>query len=90
MYMMYSMPVSGVATGWTGVDMVHPSFPRNRFSNFSKSVEKTCGGLIFIHFEHLVVQLWLLRRRMDVTLTRGNLREALNFNFKSYLFLPRK
>ena len=33
---------------------VHPSFPRVRFSNFSKSVEKTSGGggLIFTHSEH--------------------------------------
>ena len=39
-----------------GVDWgghVHPSFPRVRFSNFSKSVEKTLGGrLIFTHSEH--------------------------------------
>ena len=31
---------------------VHPSFPRVRFSNFSRSVEKTLGGLIFTHSEH--------------------------------------
>ena len=38
-----------------GVDWgghVHPSFPRVRFSNFSRSVEKTLGGLIFTHSEH--------------------------------------
>ena len=51
---------SGVTRGWTGVDMPTPGFPRGRFSNFSKSVEKTWEGLIFIHLEHLDVQIWLL------------------------------
>ena len=44
-----------------GVDWgghVHPSFSRVRFSNFSKSVEKTLGGgLIFTHSEHSIPSL---------------------------------
>ena len=47
---------------------VHPSFPRGRLSNFSKCVEKLGGGLIFIHLEHLVAQLWLLTLYFTVSI----------------------
>ena len=63
------MPVSqnsGVATGWTGVDMSTPVFPEVDFLISLNPLKKVWGGGDFIHAEHLGVQLWLLRGRIDV------------------------
>ena len=60
---------SGVATGWTGVNMSTPVFPEVDFLISRNPLKKSLGGgVIFIHSEHLGVPLWSLRRRIDVIL----------------------
>ena len=45
--------ISGVATGWTGVDMSTPVFPEFDFLNSRNPLKKLWGGgLIFTHSEH--------------------------------------
>ena len=47
------MPPSGVATGWTGVDMFTPVFPEFDFLISRNPLKKLWGGgLIFTHSEH--------------------------------------